>query len=57
VHPFCTISADGGDIIIGDYTIIEEYVKIINEPRKDKDGNLAKRQMKIGSFNIFECGA
>lgn len=57
MHPFCTISADGGDIIIGDYTIIEEYVKIINEPRKDKDGNLAKRQMKIGSFNIFECGA
>lgn len=30
VHPMCKISADGGDINIGDYTIIEEFVTIVN---------------------------
>jgi len=57
VHPMCNIVAEGGDIIIGDYTIIEEFVKIWNVPRKDKEGNLVKRAMKIGSYNLFECGA
>ncbi len=53
----CKIQADGGDIIIGDYTIIEEYVTIINLPRKDKEGKPVMRPMKIGSYNLFECGA
>ena len=57
VHPNATIIAEGGDIIIGDFTIIEEFVKIWNQPRKDKEGNLVKKQMKIGSYNLFECGA
>lgn len=50
------IIAEGGDIVIGDYTIIEEFVKIWNQPRKDKEGNIVKRTMRIGSYNIFECG-
>ena len=57
MHPMCNIVAEGGDIFIGDYTIIEEFVKIWNVPRKDKEGNLVKRAMKIGSYNLFECGA
>ena len=52
----CTIKADGGDITIGDYTIIEEFVTIINQPRKDKEGNFVKRTMKIGNYNLIECG-
>lgn len=56
VHPMCKISADGGDINIGDYTIIEEYVTIVNQPRKDKEGNIVKRTMKIGAYNLFETG-
>jgi dynactin-6 len=57
VHPSATISAEGGDIIFGDYCIIEELVVIKNVPRKDKEGNLVKRAMKVGNYNIFECGA
>lgn len=57
VHPSATILAEGGDIIFGDYCIIEELVVIKNVPRKDKEGNLVKRAMKIGNYNIFECGA
>jgi carbonic anhydrase/acetyltransferase-like protein (isoleucine patch superfamily) len=30
VHPNAEIKADGGDIIFGDYCIIEELVKIVN---------------------------
>lgn len=30
VHAMCNIIAEGGDIIIGDYTIIEEFVRIWN---------------------------
>lgn len=52
-----TILAEGGDIIIGDYTIIEEFVKIWNQPRKDKEGNLVKKTMKIGNYNLFEVSA
>jgi UDP-3-O-[3-hydroxymyristoyl] glucosamine N-acyltransferase len=43
--------------MIGDYTIIEEQVRIWNQPRKDRDGNLVKQKMKIGSYNLFEVGA
>ena len=32
-------------------------VVIKNVPRKDKEGNLVKRAMKVGNYNIFECGA
>jgi len=57
VHPSATILAEGGDIIFGDFCIIEELVVIKNVPRKDKEGNLVKRAMKIGNYNIFECGS
>lgn len=57
MHLKATIIAEGGDIIIGDYTIIEEFVKIWNQPRKDKEGNLVKKTMKIGNYNLFEVGA
>lgn len=57
MHLKATIIAEGGDIIIGDYTIVEEFVKIWNQPRKDKEGNLVKKTMKIGSYNLFEVGA
>ena len=30
---------------------------IINLPRKDKEGKPVMRPMKIGSYNLFECGA
>lgn len=56
MHPNAQIIAEGGDIIFGDYNIIEEFVKIINQPRKDKEGNVVKRPMKIGSYNLFEVG-
>ena len=35
VHPGAQILAEGGDIIIGDFNIIEEYARIVNQPRKD----------------------
>ena len=42
--------------MIGDYNIIEEYAKIINQPRKDQQGNVVKRTMRIGNYNLFEVG-
>ena len=51
VHPGAQINAQGGDIIIGDYCIIEEYAKIVNLPRKDQAGNVVKRTMRIGNYN------
>jgi len=38
VHPLCSIIAEGGDIHIGEYNIIEEKVKIINRLKKDENG-------------------
>ena len=35
VHPGAQILAEGGDIILGDYNIVEEYARIVNQPRKD----------------------
>ena len=32
VHPGAQIVAEGGDITIGDYNIIEEYARILNKP-------------------------
>ena len=57
VHPKCTIIAEGGDITFGDYCIIEEKVKIINKAKKDENGKVIKREMKIGNYNLFEVGA
>lgn len=57
LHPQCTIDAEGGDIIFGDCNIIEEYVKIVNYARKDAQGNIVRRTMRIGSYNLFEVGA
>ena len=57
MHPKCQIIAEGGDIIFGDYCIIEEKVKIINRARKDEQGRPVRKDMRIGSFNVFEVGA
>ena len=54
MHPKCQIIAEGGDIIFGEYCIIEEKVRIINRAKKDEQGKLIKRDMRIGSFNFFE---
>lgn len=54
VHPGCSIIAEGGDIHIGEYNIIEEKVRIINRIKKDENGKPIKRDMKIGSYNVFE---
>lgn len=35
VHPGAQILAEGGDIIMGDFNIVEEYARIVNQPRKD----------------------
>lgn len=40
--------------MFGDFCIIEEKVKIINRPRKDEQGRLVKKEMRIGDFNVFE---
>ena len=56
MHPGANILADGGDIIIGDYNIIEEYARIVNLQRKDAQGNPVKRTMTIGNYNTFEVG-
>ena len=56
VHPGAQILAEGGDIILGDFNIIEEYARIVNQPRKDQAGNVVKRTMRIGSYNSFEVG-
>lgn len=54
MHPGCSIIAEGGDIHIGEFNIIEEKVRIINRVRKDEAGRPIKRDMHIGSFNVFE---
>ena len=57
VHPKCLIKADGGDIIFGNYCIIEEKCRILNTGRKDEQGKIIRRDMRIGSYNVFEAGA
>ena len=57
VHPGCCIVAEGGDITFGEYNIIEEKVRIINKARKDDAGKIIRRDMHIGSYNVFEVGA
>jgi len=57
VHPYAIIQAQGGDIIFGDYNIIEENVKIVNQKRLDASGNPVRRAMRIGNYNMFEVGA
>lgn len=57
VHPGCSIIAEGGDIIIGKYNIIEEKVRIINRLKKDEKGRPIKKDMIIGNYNIFEVYA
>ncbi|KAL4505104.1 hypothetical protein ABPG73_021951 [Tetrahymena malaccensis] len=54
IHPNCTILAEGGDIIFGDYNIIEERVSIVNKKSKDPAKN---KNMFIGSYNLFEVGS
>ena len=31
-------------------------MKIVNQQRKDRDGNIVRKNMKIGSYNLFESG-
>ena len=57
VHPGASIVAEGGDITIGDYVIIEEKVRILNRLKKDEQGKPIRRDMKIGSYNVFEVYA
>ena len=54
VHPYAQIIAEGGDIIFGEYCIIEERAKIINRVMKDEKGQPIRRDMRIGSYNVFE---
>lgn len=54
MHPGCSIIAEGGDIYIGEFNIIEEKVRIINRAKKDETGKVIKRDMHIGSYNVFE---
>lgn len=54
MHPGCSIIAEGGDIHIGEFNILEEKVRIINRVKKDENGRPIKRDMHIGSFNVFE---
>ena len=57
VHPYARINAEqSGEIIFGDYNIIEDYVTITNNPSKNKEGKLEPKKMTIGSFNLFEVG-
>jgi dynactin-6 len=57
VHQGAVIHADGGEIYFGENCVIEEYVKIINQQRKDREGNIVKKTMRIGSHNLFEIGS
>jgi len=54
VHPSCSIIAEGGNIVIGEFNIFEERVKIINRARKDEHGRIIKKDMIIGNYNVFE---
>ncbi|EGR34330.1 hypothetical protein IMG5_016210 [Ichthyophthirius multifiliis] len=55
IHPNSAIIAEGGDIVIGDYNIIEERVNIVN--RKNKESPSKNKTMIIGSYNMFEVGS
>ena len=57
VHPGANINAEEGDIVFGDYNIVEEYARIVNKPREDGKGGLIKKTMRIGSYNTFEVGS
>ena len=50
VHPFATIEARNGTIVIGDNNIIEENVEIINDGADDSI-------MIIGNGNTFQVGS
>lgn len=47
VHPSVSIIASHGPIVIGDFNLIEEHVKIVNK---------SEETMRIGSYNVFEVG-
>ena len=58
VHPGANINAEEGDIIFGDYNIVEEYARIVNKPVEHvKGGGLVKKTMRIGNYNTFEVGS
>ena len=58
VHPGAFIDARGGTIIFGEHNIIEEKARIVNKIRgKDpKTGRPIMKEMRVGSYNLFECG-
>ena len=60
IHPDCSIIAEGGPIIFGEYNIIEEKVRIINRAPRDPQGNVIPGKkpvpMQIGNYNLFEVG-
>ena len=56
MHPGAFIDARGGTITFGEYNIIEEKARIINKIRgKDPEGKPILKEMKIGSYNLFEA--
>ena len=40
--------------MIGENNIFEEKVRIVNKARKDENGQIIKKDMIIGSYNVFE---
>jgi len=72
LHPSCTIIAEGGEIIFGDYNIIEVtcnsfesiiscFIFFFKKERvtiinKKNKDPSKNKTMNIGSFNLFEVG-
>lgn len=57
VHPECSLIAEAGPIVFGEYNIIEEKVRIVNRIKRDEQGKpLPGGPMIIGSYNLFEVG-
>jgi dynactin-6 len=54
LHPDCSIRAESASIVLGEYNIIEERVRILN--RKPEE-NPSPAPMVIGNYNLFEVGA
>ena len=53
LHPDCSIRAESASIVLGEFNIIEERVRILN--RKPEE-NPSPAPMVIGNYNLFEVG-
>eukprot|EP00050_Salpingoeca_kvevrii_P015678 m.49036 g.49036 ORF g.49036 m.49036 type:complete len:178 (-) comp6458_c0_seq3:1499-2032(-) len=56
VHPSAVLRAEDGPIVIGDNTLIEEQVEIVNRRPANATGS-AGGVMMIGQNNVFEAGS